>query len=148
VPGLAPAAKQGGAFVARHIRARTGDGAPPQPFRYRHRGSLATIGRKSAVVDFGRFRLWGAPAWWLWGLVHLGLLVGVRNRISTMVSWFWSYLTFRSAIRLITGSDPEPRTASDTPVSCLRSLMAPRASAIAAAHAAGHDPFRCSMRSP
>ena len=45
-----------------------------------------TIGRKSAVVDLGRIKLWGAPAWWLWGLVHVGLLVGVRNRISTMVN--------------------------------------------------------------
>ena len=61
---------------------------------------------KSAVVDLGRIKLWGAPAWWLWGLVHVGLLVGVRNRISTMVNWFWSYLTFRSAIRLITGAEP------------------------------------------
>jgi putative oxidoreductase len=108
VPGLAPAAKQGGVYVARHIRARVDGSALPPPFVYRHLGSLATIGRKSAVVDFGRLKLWGAPAWWLWGLVHIGLLVGVRNRISTMVNWFWSYLTFRSAIRLITGGDPVP----------------------------------------
>jgi putative oxidoreductase len=108
VPGLAPAAKQGGAYVARHIRARVDGAELPPPFVYRHLGSLATIGRKSAVVDFGRLKLWGAPAWWLWGLVHVGLLVGVRNRISTMVNWFWSYLTFRSAIRLITGGDTVP----------------------------------------
>ena len=106
VPGLAPAAKQGGSYVARHIRARVDGTAVPAPFAYHHLGSLATIGRKSAVVDFGRVKLWGAPAWWLWGLVHVGLLVGVRNRISTMVNWFWSYLTFRSAVRLITGGDP------------------------------------------
>ena len=105
VPGLAAAAKQAGAYVARHIRARFNGAPPPGPFAYRHLGSLATIGRKSAVVDFGRVTLWGAPAWWLWGLVHIGLLVGVRNRVSTMVNWFWSYLTFRSAIRLITGSE-------------------------------------------
>jgi NADH dehydrogenase/putative oxidoreductase len=109
VPGLAPAAKQGGAYVARHIRARIDAAPPPAPFRYRHMGSLATIGRKAAVVDFGRVRLWGAPAWWLWGLVHVGLLVGVRNRITTVVNWFWAYLTFRSAVRLITGSDPPAR---------------------------------------
>jgi NADH dehydrogenase FAD-containing subunit/uncharacterized membrane protein YphA (DoxX/SURF4 family) len=106
VPGLAPAAKQGGSYVARHLRARIHGRPLPRPFVYRHRGSLATIGRKSAVVDLGRIKLWGAPAWWLWGLVHVGLLVGVRNRISTMVNWFWSYLTFRSAIRLITGAEP------------------------------------------
>ena len=106
VPGLAPASKQGGAYVARHIRARVDGTAPAPPFAYRHLGSLATIGRQSAVVAFGRLKLWGAPAWWLWGLVHVGLLVGVRNRVSTMLNWFWSYLTFQSAIRLITGSEP------------------------------------------
>jgi NADH dehydrogenase FAD-containing subunit/uncharacterized membrane protein YphA (DoxX/SURF4 family) len=105
VPGLAPAAKQAGAYAARAISARvTGRPAPP-PFRYRHWGSLAAIGRKSAVADFGGVRLWGALAWWLWGLLHVGLLVGVRNRLSTLVNWFWSYITFRSAIRLITGGD-------------------------------------------
>ena len=57
-------------------------------------------------ADFGRLRLWGAPAWWLWGLVHLGFLVGMRNRVATMINWFWAYLTFGGGIRLITGSDP------------------------------------------
>ena len=105
VPGLAPAAKQAGAHVARVLRARLAKRRPPPPFVYHHRGSLATIGRKSAVADFGRLRLWGAPAWWLWGLVHVGFLVGVRNRVSTIVNWFWSYLTFGGGIRLITGSE-------------------------------------------
>ena len=105
VPGLAPAAKQGGSYVAHAIRARTMGRPAAGPFQYRHRGSLATIGRKSAVADFGAIRLWGPAAWWLWGVVHVGLLVGVRNRIATMVNWFWSYLTFKSAIRLITGDD-------------------------------------------
>jgi NADH dehydrogenase/putative oxidoreductase len=109
VPGLAPAAKQGGVYVARHILSRIDGASAPPPFAYRHFGSLATIGRKSAVVDLGKLKLWGAPAWWLWGLVHVGLLVGVRNRISTMVNWFWSYLTFRSAIRLITGGEATGR---------------------------------------
>jgi NADH dehydrogenase FAD-containing subunit/uncharacterized membrane protein YphA (DoxX/SURF4 family) len=111
VPGLAPAAKQGGEYVARHIRARIGGASPPPAFLYRHAGSLATIGRKSAVVEFGRVKLWGAPAWWLWGLVHVTLLVGVRNRISTIVNWFWSYLTFRSAVRLITGGESDSASA-------------------------------------
>lgn len=103
VPGLAPAAKQAGKYVARHIEARVNGRPLPARFAYRHLGSLATIGRKYAVVDFGWLRLWGTPAWWLWGVVHVGLLVGIRNRLSTMVNWFWSYLTYRSAIRLITG---------------------------------------------
>jgi NADH dehydrogenase/putative oxidoreductase len=72
------------------------------PFRYRHLGS-ATIGRKAAVADFGWIRLSGAPAWWLWGLVHVGFLVGLRNRVSVMLDWAWSYLTYRSGTRLITG---------------------------------------------
>jgi NADH dehydrogenase/putative oxidoreductase len=102
VPGLAPAAKQGGRYVAAHIIARATGQSPPPPFVYHHAGSLATIGRKAAVVDLGRMQLWGAPAWWLWGLVHVGFLVGVRNRVAILVNWFWAYLTFRSAIRLIT----------------------------------------------
>jgi len=106
VPGLAPAAKQEGVYVARTIDARiSGHSATRAPFRYRHWGSLAAIGRKAAVVDFGHVRLWGAPAWWLWGILHIGLLVGVRNRIATAINWFCSYITFRSAVRLITGGD-------------------------------------------
>jgi hypothetical protein len=105
VPGLAPAAKQGGVYVARQIRAKLEGRAPPPAFAYRHLGSLATIGRKAAVADFGFIKLWGAPAWWLWGMVHIGLLIGIRNRVATMVNWFWAYLTFRGGIRLITGGD-------------------------------------------
>ncbi|MFN0316402.1 MAG: FAD-dependent oxidoreductase [Burkholderiales bacterium] len=106
VPGLAPAAKQAGQYVARVIRARVLGRKPPPPFVYRHLGSLATIGRKAAVADFGFIKLSGAPAWWLWGLIHVGFLVGVRNRVSVMLDWFWSYLTFRGGTRLITGSPP------------------------------------------
>jgi len=105
VPGLAPAAKQGGAYVATLIRSRVQGTAAPGEFVYRHRGSLATIGRQAAVADFGRIKVWGAPAWWLWGLVHVGFLVGLRNRVATMINWFWAYLTFGGGIRLITGED-------------------------------------------
>lgn len=105
VPGLAPAAKQGGAYVASVIRARVLGKRAPQPFRYRHLGSLATIGRKAAVADFGFVRLSGAAAWWLWGAIHVGFLVGVRNRVSVLFDWFWSYLTFTGATRLITGGE-------------------------------------------
>ncbi len=108
VPGLAPAAKQGGEFVARVIGARLLGQRGPQRFVYRHLGSLATIGRKAAVADFGRLRLTGALAWWFWGAVHVALLVGVRNRFSVMLDWFWAYLTFRSGTRLITGAALEP----------------------------------------
>lgn len=111
VPGLAPAAKQAGIYAARHIAARVNGSGAPVAFRYRHLGSLATIGRKAAVADFGRVRLRGAVAWWLWGVVHVGFLAGTRNRISVMLDWCWAYLTFRSGVRLITGADSDsPRT--------------------------------------
>jgi NADH dehydrogenase/putative oxidoreductase len=105
VPGLAPAAQQGGRYVARMIRARLEARGEPPPFVYRHRGSLATIGRKTAVADFGRIRLWGAPAWWLWGLVHVSFLATMRNRVSVIIAWIWAYLTLRSGTRLITRQD-------------------------------------------
>jgi len=103
VPGLAPAAKQGGAYVAKQIRATVESRRPVLAFRYRHLGSLATIGRKAAVADFGFFRLSGAPAWWLWGIVHVAFMLGVRNRLVTLTNWLWAYLKFGGSIRLITG---------------------------------------------
>ena len=109
VPGLAPAAKQGGAYVAKVIRAQVEARRAPAPFAYTHLGSLATIGRKAAVADFGWLKVWGAPAWWLWGALHLGFLVGVRNRMSVMFDWFWAYLTYRSGTRLITGGPAAQR---------------------------------------
>jgi NADH dehydrogenase FAD-containing subunit len=115
VPGLAPAAKQAGAYVAKVIAARVDGRAAPAPFVYRHLGSLATIGRKAAVVDFGWIKLRGALAWWFWGAVHVGFLVDLRSRLSVMFDWFWAYLTYRSGTRLITGAPataPGPATAS------------------------------------
>jgi putative oxidoreductase len=109
VPGLAPAAKQGGTYVAKLIRAHVTGRRAPGGFVYQHAGSLATFGRQAAVADFGRIKLSGALAWWLWGVVHIGFLLGVRNRLSTMVNWFWSYLTYAGGIRLITGEHPETR---------------------------------------
>jgi NADH dehydrogenase/putative oxidoreductase len=104
MPGLAPAAKQSGQFVARHIRAHI-EGCPPAPaFTYKHYGSLATIGRKSAVADFGRFRVKGAIAWWFWGFVHIAFLANMQSRIAVLVEWFWAYLTFKRSTRLITES--------------------------------------------
>jgi len=103
-PGLAPAAKQGGAFVAKVIQRKLRGNHSQQMFAYRHMGSLATIGRKSAIADFGFIRLHGALAWWLWGLVHILFLLGLRNRVAVAVSWLWSYFTYRPATRLITGS--------------------------------------------
>ncbi|WP_082771237.1 FAD-dependent oxidoreductase [Blastomonas sp. CCH10-E1] len=102
VPGLAPAAKQAGQHVARLIGQELRGKPADAPFIYRHQGSLATIGRKSAIADFGWLRLHGAPAWWLWGAVHIGFLAGFRNRAAVIVNWLWSYATQRAGIRLIT----------------------------------------------
>ncbi len=95
VPGLAPAAKQGGAYAAKAIRAMLAGRPQPLPFRYRHHGSLATIGRQAAVADFRWLRVRGAPAWWLWGAAHIAFLVGTRNQLTVLVAWLWAYLTFR-----------------------------------------------------
>ncbi len=104
VPGLAPAAKQGGAYAGKAIRAALAGRAAPPPFQYRHYGSLATIGRQAAVANFGWLWVSGAPAWWLWGAAHLAFLVSARNRLGVLVTWLWAYLTFRRGTRLITGS--------------------------------------------
>ncbi len=109
VPGLAQAAKQGGAFVAKVIRAKLRGEPVSLAFSYRHMGSLATIGRKSAIADFGLVRLRGAMAWWLWGIVHVLFLVGSRNRVAVVLNWIWSYVTYRASTRLITGSSPQAR---------------------------------------
>jgi NADH dehydrogenase/putative oxidoreductase len=110
VPGLAPAARQGGEYVARVIRARIQGHPAPSPFRYRHLGSMATIGRRAAIAELGRLKLWGMPAWWLWGLVHVAFLVGARNRFAVMFDWAWAYLTYRRSIRLITGAEADTAT--------------------------------------
>jgi NADH dehydrogenase FAD-containing subunit/uncharacterized membrane protein YphA (DoxX/SURF4 family) len=103
VPGLAPAAKQAGQYAARVIAARLAGHGPPPPFRYRHGGSLATVGRRAAVAEFGPLRVAGPFAWWLWGAVHILFLAGARNRFIVVAQWFWAYLTFGRGIRLITG---------------------------------------------
>jgi NADH dehydrogenase FAD-containing subunit len=104
VPGLAPAAKQQGRYAATMIRAAIKGHGVPDAFRYRHYGNLATIGRLAAVVELRSFRLWGAPAWWLWGLAHVLLLAGGRNRVAVVMNWLWAYLTYRRGTRLITGN--------------------------------------------
>jgi NADH dehydrogenase len=102
LPGLAPVAKQQGAYVARAVRIRIRGGSAG-PFQFRNIGSLATIGRGRAVADFGRLRLSGRIAWLLWGAVHIMFLIGFRNRIVVLLDWLWSYLTFKRGARLITG---------------------------------------------
>ncbi len=102
VPGIAPAAKQQGAYVAKVIKARLKGAPAPQPFRYRHQGSLATIGQRAAIVDFGKVKLTGSIAWWIWGLAHIYFLIGTRSRLAVAWSWLWIYLSGQHSARLIT----------------------------------------------
>ncbi len=158
VPGIAPAAKQQGAYVARLIRDRLTSGkatasredklvadaasqagtlaaiqadnraagqtgtdvtgvastqpqgrtedtpatAAPAPFRYRHQGSLATIGNNSAIIDFGRIKLKGSIAWWIWGIAHIYFLIGTRWRFAVAWSWLWISISGQHSARLIT----------------------------------------------
>lgn len=102
LPGVAPVAKQQGEHCARVIAA-TVAGRKIPTFRYRSYGSLATIGRKRAVADFGRIRLSGFPAWVVWCVAHIWFLAGFRNRLLVGANWLWNYLTFERHARLITG---------------------------------------------
>ena len=109
VPGIAPAAKQQGTYVARVIRRRLDGRLSPAPFRYRHAGNLATVGRSAAIVDFGRLQLTGTLAWWVWGIAHIYFLIGTRSRLAVAYSWLWSYLTGQNSARLITQGSAAPR---------------------------------------
>jgi len=101
VPGIAPAAKQQGRYVAETIKARL-RGETLGPFRYKHAGGLAQIGKRKAVIDFGRFKLSGALAWWIWGIAHIYFLIGLRNRLQVAISWLWIHARDQRAARLIT----------------------------------------------
>jgi NADH:quinone reductase (non-electrogenic) len=101
VPGIAPAAKQMGSYVAAVIAARIDGANPPAPFVYHHAGDLATIGRKSAVVKLGVFQLKGFLGWLFWSVVHVYFLIGIRNRFAVALNWLWSYVTFQRGARLI-----------------------------------------------
>lgn len=112
LPGVAPVAIQQGKYVARAIRNRIA-GAVTKPFRYRDRGSMATVGRSAAVVDLGRFKFAGFFAWQCWLFLHLMLLVSFQNRILVLVQWMWSYVTHGRAARLITGRRPDAEQGAD-----------------------------------
>jgi len=100
VPGLVPAAIQMGRHAARQI-VRALAGQPREPFRYRDKGTLATIGRAAAVADFGRVRLRGLVAWLLWVVIHIWTLIGFRNRLLVMFEWIWLYVTRQRGARVI-----------------------------------------------
>jgi NADH dehydrogenase len=105
VPGIAPAAKQQGIHVARTIIRRLRGDTTQRIFRYKHAGNLATIGKRAAVIDFGRIKVRGWLAWWIWGLAHIYFLIGVRNRLAVALSWLWIYVSGSRSACLITQSD-------------------------------------------
>ena len=109
VPGIAPAAKQQGAYVAKVIKSRIEGTTPPMPFRYKHQGNLATIGRGAAVVGMGRFKLKGTIAWRFWGIAHIFFLIGTRSRAAVAWSWLWTYISGQHSARLITQGKPVDR---------------------------------------
>ncbi|RVT70243.1 NAD(P)/FAD-dependent oxidoreductase [Agrobacterium sp. CNPSo 2736] len=102
VPGIAPAAKQQGKYVAKVIKARANQRPTPPPFKYKHLGNLATIGPSSAVIDFGKLRLKGTLAWWIWGFAHIYFLIGTRSRMAVALSWLWAFTAGHHSARLIT----------------------------------------------
>jgi NADH dehydrogenase len=107
LPQIAPVAIQQGRAAARNI-ARSLAGQPPEPFRYRDQGQLATIGRSRAVANVFGLRFSGRTAWWVWLVVHVMKLVGFRNRAVVLVNWAYSYFTYDRGLRAIVGGD-EPR---------------------------------------
>jgi NADH dehydrogenase len=110
LPGVAQVAIQMGKHAARNIRRAIGK-QPYEAFAYKNLGNMATIGRASAVADFGWFTLKGYIGWLAWLFVHIFNLIGFRNRVVVMVQWAWSYFSYQRAIRLITGNDDTSRPA-------------------------------------
>jgi NADH dehydrogenase len=102
VPGVAPAAKQEGLYVARIIQARLRGESFTKGFVYKNAGNLATIGKRAAIVDFGWIKLKGRLAWWIWGIAHIFFLIGLRNRLAVAMNWLWIYVRGQRSARLIT----------------------------------------------
>ena len=109
---LSPPAMQEGRYVARAILE---GGTPAHPFRYRDKGTMATIGRRAAVCQVGPLRLRGFLGWITWLVVHLYYLIGFRNRAVVLASWGWDYVRRDRPIRLIVRSRYDPVVASLVP---------------------------------
>ena len=105
LPGVAQVAIQMGQHAVKNVL-RSIEGQPLRAFRYKDLGNMATIGRNSAIADFGSFTMTGYPAWLAWLFVHLMNLIGFRNRVVVLVQWAWAYFSYQRAIRLITGYHP------------------------------------------
>jgi NADH dehydrogenase len=107
VPGVAPAAKQMGAYVGGLIATRVRNAPPPPAFAYRHQGDLAVIGRKSAVVRLGKLRLSGVIAWIFWCFVHVFFLIGFRSKAIVAFDWLWCFIARQRSARLISDDPPK-----------------------------------------
>ena len=146
LPGLAPVALQQGRAAGDNIERRLA-GAETRPFRYRDKGTMATIGRGAAIAEVGSLRFSGFIAWLAWIFVHLFFLIGFRNRVAVLMEWAWAYITWQRGARLITGPlgpDLDPQSAPlgeagdrDTPE---------REDALAATVEAGHPDGRSSRK--
>ncbi len=108
VPGVAPAAKQMGAHVARTILDRLAGRSQSAPFAYQDYGNLATIGRMAAVVDLRGFKFSGLLAWWFWLAAHVFFLIGFRNRLTVLTNWAWAYWTYQRHARVVFGGAKAP----------------------------------------
>ncbi|MFP4069915.1 MAG: NAD(P)/FAD-dependent oxidoreductase [Verrucomicrobiota bacterium] len=132
VPGISPAAIQMGKYVSRVISHQLDGGRDSPPFAYFDKGNMATLGRSKAVARIGKLEFSGFTAWMAWLGVHLIFLIGFRNKLTVLIQWFYSYVTYRRGARIITGLDrifkignPEARPASRAEK---RSHTAPEAS--------------------
>ena len=113
VPGLAPAAMQGGAHAAENVLRALRE-KPFLAFHYDDKGSMATIGRAAAIADIRGLKLSGFLAWLAWVFVHILFLIGFRNRFFVMAEWMFHYLTFDRGARLITGDSKSILPPPDT----------------------------------
>ncbi|MGQ7793530.1 NAD(P)/FAD-dependent oxidoreductase [Faunimonas sp. B44] len=107
LPGLAQVASQQGKHLGAALAREFETGTAPEPFVFRNRGNTAIIGRNAAVFDFGTWHLTGFPAWILWAIVHVWLLVGFEKRLSVTLQWLWRYLTYERGARLIVPDAPD-----------------------------------------
>ena len=114
LPMVAPVAIQQGSAAGRNI-ARQVASEPAQPFRYKDRGRMATIGRNAAVAEVAGMGFTGLVAWLLWLVIHLFNLIGFRNRVIVLINWAWDYLFMERAIRLILSCPPEDAGVGSSP---------------------------------
>ncbi len=120
VPGTAQPAIQEGKYVAEVIRQRLAGGTPPAPFKYRDLGSMAVIGRTHAVADIFGLKVSGAPAFFVWGVIHLAYLVGWGNRFGALARWMWTLLARTRRERLISTVSAVPSEVAEAELDAWR----------------------------